>query len=200
MSRYTGPTRKKSRRLNYSITESPKELKNKPYPPGINGKKRRRMSEYAVQLQEKQKVKFSYGVTEKQMKKYFMKAKKQKGNLGENFLRHFQRRLDNIVYRAGFAATRKQARQLVTHGHITVNGKRVNIPSYDVKVNDEISIKEKSKNMDIITESIESVPGIQIPYLDFDKNKMIAKLQKQPDRDEFLQDIKESLIVEYYTK
>lgn len=200
MSRYTGPTRKKSRRLNYSITDLAKELKTKPFPPGMNGKKRRRMSEYAVQLQEKQKVKYSFGVTEKQMKKYFASAKKQKGNLGENFLRHFERRLDNIVYRAGFASTRKQARQLVNHGHITVNGKRLNIPSYDVSVGDQVSIKEKSKKLDIINESLESVPGIQIPCIDFNKDKMTATLQKQPERDEFLQDIKESLIVEYYTK
>ena len=146
MSRYTGSTYRKSRRLGFSILENGKELAKRPYAPGQHGNERRRkLSDYGTQLQEKQKVRFMYGINEKQFRKIFDDAGKLKGVHGENLLRLLESRLDNLVYRLGFASTRKGARQLVNHGHITVNGIKVNIPSYRCKPGDVIAIKEQSK-------------------------------------------------------
>mgnify|MGYP002533594061 CR=1 FL=1 len=160
MARYLGPTYKKSRRFGFSILENGKELAKKPYAPGEHGQDRRKkLSNYGVQLQEKQKVKFMYGLSEKQMEKTFEKAVKMKGVNGENLLKLLESRLDNLVYRIGFATTRKGARQLVNHGHVTVNGKRVDIPSYQVKPGDVISLMENDKEMAIVKSSLEALHG-----------------------------------------
>lgn len=199
MSRYTGPVYKVARRLNYSITETGKELLKRPYAPGQHGKNKRKLSEYALQLQEKQRVRFNYGLTEKQLKNTFKKAQKQKGIVGENFLILLETRLDNLVYRMGFAASKKQARQLVSHKHILVNGKTLNIPSYTVNVNDVISLQERSLNLSIIKDNLESI--LIVPnYIFLNKEKKEAILTRLPNREEFLPDIKENLIVEFYNK
>lgn len=199
MSRYTGPVYKVARRLNYSITETGKELKKRPFPPGQQGMRKAKLSEYALQLREKQKVRFNYGLTEKQLKNTFAKAKKIKGIMGENFLILLETRLDNLVYRIGFAESKKQARQLVSHKHILVDSKKLNIPSYQVEVGQTIGLAEKAKDFKIIKESLESV--LVVPnYLEFDKEKLTARLIRLPKREEFLTDIKENLIVEFYNK
>ena len=154
MSRYTGPAYKKSRRLGFSTLENGKDLAKRPYAPGQHGTGRKKVSEYGVQLQEKQKVKFLYGLSEKQFKRTFEKAGKMKGVHGTNFLILLESRLDNIVYRLNLAPTRRASRQLVNHGHILVNGKKVDIPSYQVKPGDTISIREKSSNHPVIKESL----------------------------------------------
>ena len=156
MARYTGPMYKKSRRLGFSVLESGKELAKRPYAPGEHGQDRRKkLSNYGVQLQEKQKVRFMYGLSEKQLHKLFEKALKMKGVNGENLLKLLESRLDNLVYRIGFATTRKGARQLVNHGHVTVNGKKVNIPSYQVKPGDVISLAKNDKELAIVKSSLE---------------------------------------------
>jgi small subunit ribosomal protein S4 len=199
MSRYTGPVFKVARRLNYSITETGKELKKRPFAPGQHGLRKAKLSDYALQLREKQKVRFNYGLTEKQLKNTFIKAKKIKGILGENFLILLETRLDNLVYRSGFAESKKQARQLVSHKHILVDGKKVNIPSYQVAIGQTISLTEKAAKFKITKESLESI--LVVPnYLEFDKEKLTAKLIRLPKREEFLVDIKENLIVEFYNK
>lgn len=200
MSRYTGPTYKKSRRLGFSILETGKELAKKPYAPGQHGQKRlRKLSNYGEQLKEKQKLRFMYGVSEKQFKKTFEQAKKLKGILGEDFLKLLESRLDNLVYRAGFAGTRKGARQLVNHGHITINGKKVDIPSYQVKINDVISVKESSKNHPVVLASLENTSK-RIDFLNFDENKLEATYVRLPERSELNQEINEYLVVEFYNK
>ena len=146
MSRFTGSTWKVSRRLNYSVSETGKELIKRKYAPGQHGAKRKKLSEYATQMAEKQKVRFTYGVSEKQFRKTFNEASKQEGKTGVNFLKLLEVRLDNLVYRLGFAATRAQARQLVNHGHVVVDGKKLDIPSYRVKVGQTIAMKESSKD------------------------------------------------------
>jgi len=199
MSRYTGPVYKVARRLNYSITETGKELQKRPFAPGQHGKRRAKLTEYAIQLREKQKVRFNYGLTEKQLRNTFDKASKQKGVVGENFLVLLETRLDNLVYRAGFASSKKQARQLVNHRHVLVDGKKLNIPSYTVKVGQTISLTEKASKFEIVKDSLEST--LVVPnYLDFNKETNVATLTRLPNRDEFLTDIKENLIVEFYSK
>ena len=151
MSRYTGSTYRKSRRLGFSILENGKELAKRPYAPGQHGNERRRkLSDYGTQLQEKQKVRFTYGVSEKQFRNLFTKAGKLEGKHGENFLFLLESRLDNLVYRMGFATTRRQARQLVNHGHVLVDGKKVDIPSYIVKPGQTVEMKEASRNLQIV--------------------------------------------------
>jgi len=199
MSRFTGSTWKQSRRLNYSVSETGKELNKRPYAPGQHGQKRKKLSEYGVQLQEKQKVRFTYGVNEKQFRKTFNEAKKMQGKQGENFLFLLESRLDNLVYRAGFARTRQQARQLVNHGHILLDGNKATIPSMRVRPGQVISIKEKSKTLDIIKEALEAVVSRQ-DYIEFDDEKVIATYTRLPERNEFLPEIKENLIVELYNK
>lgn len=199
MSKFTGSTWKVSRRLNYSISETGKEIIKRKYAPGQHGQKRSKLSEYGVQQQEKQRVRFTYGVSEKQFKKTFNEAGKLPGKTGVNFLKLLECRLDNLVYRLGFATTRAQARQLVAHGHVTVNGKKVDIPSYRVAVGQVIAMKEASKDLVVVKKALEAVV-LRKEYLSFDEDKMAGTLARLPERDEFLTDINEQLIVEFYNR
>ena len=200
MSRYTKSTYRKSRRLGFSTLETGKELTKKPYAPGIHGQKRaKKLSDYGIQLQEKQKVRFMYGLNEKQFKKTFVEAGKLKGVHGEDFLKLLESRLDNLVYRIGFATTRRGARQLVNHGHITVNGKKVDIPSYRCKVGDIISVKESDKELAIIKSSLEALKK-RVEFINYDEAKMEATYVRYPERSELNADINESLIVEFYNR
>ena len=201
MSRYTGPSWKISRRLGYSILENGKELKKRTYGPGPHAKdKRKKNSEYGKQLIEKQKLRETYGVSERQFQKLFLKAKSTKGVVtGVYFMQLLESRLDNVVYRLGFAATRRQARQLVNHGHITVDGKRVDIPSYEVSVGQTIGLKEKSKNLQQVKDALDAVTA-RPSFVSFDDNKMEGSLVRLPERDEMEPEIDESLVVEYYNK
>ena len=200
MSRYTGPAYKKSRKLGFSCLENGKELARRPYAPGIHGTSRRRkLSEYGIQLEEKQKVRFMYGLTEKQFAHTFEKASKMKGIAGENFLKLLESRLDNVVYRMGLANTRRGARQLVNHGHILVNGECVDIPSYAVKVGSTISVKEKSLNHPAMKQALENTLN-RPAYVEFDDKKMTGTYLRLPERSELNADINESLIVEYYNR
>ena len=200
MARYTGPVYKKSRRLGFSILENGKELAKRPYAPGIHGNdKRRKSSEYGVQLAEKQKVRLMYGLNEKQFHKLFDKASKMKGNAGHNLLFLLETRLDNLVYRLGLAKTRRAARQVVNHGHITVNGRKVNIPSFQVKVGNEIAVKENSLEHPAIKEAVETCTS-RPAFVEFDPKKMCGKLVRLPDRSEINQEVNETLIVEYYSR
>lgn len=200
MSRYTGSTYRKSRRFGFSILENGEELVKKPYAPGQHGQARRRKaSNYGEQLTEKQKVRFMYGVNEKQFRKTFDEAGKLKGVHGENFLKLLESRLDNLVYRLGFATTRKGARQLVNHGHITVNGKKVDIPSYRCKPGDVISIKENDKELVIVKASLEKAPR-RVEFVTYDEAKMAGTYVRYPERSELNADINESLIVEFYNR
>ena len=200
MARYTGPNNKKARRISFSILENGKELAKKPYAPGLHGQKRaKKLSNYGIQLQEKQKVRFMYGLNEKQFRKTFEEAGKLKGVHGENFLRLLESRLDNLVYRIGFASTRKGARQLVNHGHITVNGNKVNIPSYRCIPGDVIAIKENDKNLSVVKSSLESLNN-RVEFVTFDEAKMAGTYVRYPERSELNIDINESLIVEFYNR
>ena len=200
MSRYTGPAYKKSRHLGFSTLETGKELAKKPYAPGIHGNDRRRKpSEYSVQLAEKQKIRFMYGLSEKQFRKTFERAQKMSGIAGENFLNLLESRLDNLVYRMGMARTRRAARQIVNHGHIMVNDVKVDIPSYQVKVGDVIKVKEQSLEHPAIKDALEN--AITIPkFVEFDKNKLTGKFLRLPERSELNQEINESLVVEFYNR
>ena len=200
MARYTGPSYKKSRRLSFSILENGKELAKRPYIPGQHGHSRgKKLSNYGVQLQEKQKVRFMYGVNEKQFRRIFDDAGKLKGVHGEDFLKLLESRLDNLVYRIGFSTTRKGARQLVNHGHITVNGKKVDIPSYRCKPGDVIAVKENAKEMTIIKSSLEALHN-RVEFVTYDESKMAGTYVRYPERSELNADINESLIVEYYNR
>ena len=200
MARYTGPAYKKSRRLGFSTLENGKDLARRPYAPGAHGQDRRKkLSEYGIQLQEKQKVRIMYGLTEKQFRKVFDKASKMKGIAGENLLNLLESRLDNMVYRMGMARTRRSARQIVNHGHILVNGKKVNIPSYTLKVGDIISVNENSLNHPAIMDAIEQ--NISVPaFIEMDKKKLTAKYLRLPERSELNSEINEQLIVEFYNR
>ncbi|HJL78788.1 MAG TPA: 30S ribosomal protein S4 [Candidatus Marinimicrobia bacterium] len=177
-------------------------LNRKPYAPGQHGQtRRRRLSNYGVQLQEKQKIKSMYGLLEKQFRNYFTKAENMSGETGTNLLQMLESRLDNIVYRISFAPTRPAARQLVNHGHFLVNDKRVNIPSYILKSGDKIQVREKSKKMDLILDSMKRIKGdIDLPWLELDKGKMQGSFLGMPERDQIDQTIKEQLVVELYSK
>jgi len=200
MARYTGPAYKKSRRLNFSLLENGKELARRPYAPGAHGADRRKkLSEYGEQLQEKQKVRLMYGLTEKQFRKVFDRASKMKGVAGENLLKLLESRLDNLVYRMGLAKTRRGARQVVNHGHIMVNGKKVDIPSYQVKPGDTISVKENSLDHKAVKEALEATLS-RPAYVEFDDKKMTGSFLRLPDRSELNQEINESLIVEFYNR
>ena len=200
MSRYTGPSYKKARRVGFSISETGKELARRPYRPGQHGNDRKgKLSDYGTQLKEKQKVRFMYGVNERQFKKTFNEAAKMSGIHGTNFLRLLESRLDNLVYRIGFANTRRGARQLVNHGHVTVNGKKVDIPSYRVKPGDVISIKEDDKNLKVVAESLSKVTK-RVEFITYDEGKMEATYVRLPERNELNADINEALIVEFYNK
>lgn len=199
MSRYTGPQWKKSRRLGFSTLETGRELASRPYAPGQHGQKRKKLTEYGLQLAEKQKVRHMYGVNEKQFHNTFKRAGKMEGVTGYNFFCLLESRLDNIVYRLGFATTRRQARQLVNHGHILLNGVKTDIASCQVKVGDVISVKERSRSLEIIKNALASqthVPG----FVEVDADKMEGKFIRLPERSELNQEINESLIVEYYNR
>ena len=200
MSRYTGPSYKKARRVSFSISETGKELARRPYGPGQHGNERKgKLSDYGTQLKEKQKVRFMYGLNERQFRKTFEEAAKMKGIQGTNFLRLLESRLDNLVFRIGFATTRRGARQLVNHGHVTVNGKKVDIPSYRVKPGDVISMKDADKNLKVVTESLAKVSR-RVEFINYDENKMEATYVRMPERNELNADINEALIVEFYNK
>ena len=200
MARYTGAQYKKSRHLGFSTLENGKELARRPYAPGIHGQDRRRkLSEYGVQLQEKQKVRFMYGLNEKQFAKTFKRATKMAGITGENLLQLLETRLDNVVYRMGLATTRRAARQVVNHGHITVNGIKVDIPSYTVKPGDVIAVNEQSLDHPAIKAAVEATLN-RPAYVEFDANKLTGKYLRFPDRSELNPDINEALIVEYYNR
>lgn len=201
MSRYTGPSWRVSRRLGMSLSGTGKELARRNYAPGDHGNDRRgRLSEYGMQLREKQKLRYMYGMTERQFRNLFKRAGKIKeGTHGTNFMILLERRLDNMVYRLGLVTTRRQARQLVNHGHITVDGKRVDIPSFEVKVGQVISVRDKSKNLDVIKNAVEAVVA-RPSYVEFDADKLEGKLVRLPEREDMNADIDEALIVEFYNK
>ena len=201
MSRYTGPSWRVSRRLGMSLSGTGKELARRNYAPGDHGNDRRgRLSEYGMQLREKQKLRYMYGMTERQFRNLFKRAGKIKeGTHGTNFMILLERRLDNMVYRLGLSTTRRQARQLVNHGHITVDGKRVDIPSFEVKVGQVISVRDKSKNLDVIKNAVEAVVA-RPSYVEFDADKLEGKLVRLPEREDMNADIDEALIVEFYNK
>ena len=200
MSRYTGSAYKKSRRVGFSTLENGKDLAKRPYRPGQHGQDRKaKPSNYAEQLNEKQKVKFTYGLTEKQFHQLFLKAGKLEGIHGENFLKLLESRLDNVAYRMGLSKTRRGARQVVNHGHLLVNGKKVNIPSYLVQPGDVISVKEASKEHKAIKESLEAI-NHTVDYVNFDKNKLEGTYVRYPERSELSAEINEALIVEFYSR
>jgi len=204
MSRYTGPVWKKSKKLNFSLLENGKETnsrreqeraKNRRF----NQVRRKKQTEYGLQLAEKQKVRYMYGVTEKQFHNTYDKANKMPGITGFNFLCLLESRLDNMVYRMGFAPTRRAARQLVNHGHILLNGKKNDIPSTRVKVGDTITVREKSLQLDIIKDALEARDHF-VSFVDVDVDKREGKFVRMPERSELNQEINEALIVEYYNK
>lgn len=200
MARYTGPNNKQARRVSFSILENGKDIAKRPYGPGQHGKdKKRKPSNYAIQLNEKQKVRFMYGISEKQFKKLVNDSAKMKGVHGENLLILLESRLDNLVYRAGFATTRRGARQLVNHGHITVNGKKVDIPSYRVKPGDVIAIKENSADHKGIEIALANKIK-RIDFINYDEAKRTATYVRYPERSELNAEINESLIVEFYSR
>lgn len=200
MARYTGPSWKIARRLGVSLDGTGRELEKRPYAPGQHGpNQRKKLSEYGLQLQEKQKLRHMYGVNERQFHNLFVAAGKMPGVHGENFMILLEARLDNLVYRLGLARTRRQARQLVNHGHILVDGGRVDIPSYRVKPGQTISVREKSRNLDIIKEAVELNNFIP-DYLTFDEEKLEGTFTRQPERSELPAEINEALIVEFYSR
>ena len=200
MARYTGPAWKLSRRLGISLSGTGKEIEKRPYAPGQHGpNQRKKLSEYGMQLQEKQKLRFMFGVNERQFKTMFDKAGKMPGKHGENFMILLETRLDNIVYRMGLARTRRAARQIVNHGHILVDGKRVDIPSFSVKPGQEITLREKSLNLDVVNEAIE-VNSFVPEYVTFDNDTKKGQFVRMPERGELAAEINEALIVEFYSR
>lgn len=200
MSRYTGPSWKLSRRLGISLSGTGKEIEKRPYAPGQHGpNQRKKQSEYGLQLQEKQKLRHMYGVNERQFKNLFVRAGRMPGKHGENFMVLLEQRLDNVVYRLGLARTRRQSRQLVNHGHILVDGRRVDIPSFRVLPGQVISVREKSRNLEIIKESVEATNFVP-EYLTFDADKLEGTLTRLPERSELPQEINEAFIVEFYSR
>ena len=200
MSRYTKSSFRKSRRVGFSTLETGKELARKPYAPGIHGNKnQKKLSDYGVQLQEKQKVRFMYGLSEKQFKKTFERAGKLKGVHGEDLLKLLESRLDNLVYRIGFATTRRGARQLVNHGHIIVNGHKVDIPSYTCKPGDVITLKDDDKELKVVKSSLEALSR-RVDFIKYDDLKKEATYARYPERSELNPEINEALIVEFYNR
>lgn len=201
MARYTGPTTKISRKFGDPIYGADKYFEKKNYPPGQHGvnKKRRKLSEYGLQLKEKQKAKYTYGVLERQFRNIFDKAQRSKGITGVVLLQLLETRLDNIVYRLNIAPTRNAARQLVLHKHITVNGEIVNVPSYTLKPGDIIGVREKSKSLEVITNSLTG-SRVGVSWLEWDSNMISGKLMNLPEREDIPETIKEQLIVELYSK
>lgn len=202
MARYTGPKSKIARKFREPIFGPDKALERKNYPPGMHGPNKRRMkqSEYAVQLQEKQKAKYTYGILERQFSNLFKEASRRKGITGENLLQLCESRLDNTVFRMGIAPTRRAARQLVGHRHIVVNGEVVNIPSYQLHPGDKVSVREKSKSLEAITNSVAGSSTKNYPWLEFDKSALSGTYITAPSRDQIPENIREQLIVELYSK
>ncbi len=202
MARYLGPKSKIARKFGDPIYGPDKAFEKKNYPPGQHGtnKRRKKTSEYGIQLKEKQKAKYTYGVLEKQFLNLFKKASRSKGITGEVLLQLLESRLDNVVYRFGIAPTRNGARQLVSHRHITINDIVVNIPSYTVKANDIVGVREKSKSLEAITSSLESARYANVSWLEWDRDKLKGKFLNVPEREEIPENIKEQLIVELFSK
>jgi small subunit ribosomal protein S4 len=203
MARYTGPKAKLVRKFGENIFGNPKFdkiLSNKPYGPGQHGAGRKRVSDYGTQLKEKQKLKIMYGLFEKQFRNIFKRADNMRGITGENLLQLLERRLDNTVYRLGFAASRSQARQLVSHGHLTVNGKLVNIPSYALRPGDVIAVKQASKKMDVFHNALRIRKTNPYEWLEVEKANLSGTFVKIPERAEIPVNINEQLIVELYSK
>jgi small subunit ribosomal protein S4 len=201
MARYTGPKTKIARKFREPIFGPDKALEKRNYPPGQHGnaKKRSKQSEYAVQLQEKQKAKYTYGILERQFAKTFEKASRSHGITGEVLLQLIESRIDNVVYRMGIAPSRRAARQLVSHAHILVNGGVVNVASYTLKPGDVVSVREKSQSLETIVNSVSNSLN-KFPWLDFDKSNMTGKFISRPERSQIPENIKEQLIVELYSK
>ncbi|MCH5216827.1 MAG: 30S ribosomal protein S4 [Muribaculaceae bacterium] len=201
MARYTGPKTKIARKFGEPIFGEDKVLAKKNYPPGQHGvNKRRKTSEYGIQLREKQKAKYTYGVLEKQFRNLFEKASSLKGITGQILLQLLEARLDNVVYRLGIAPTRAAARQIVLHRHITVNGKVVNIPSYSVQPGDVVAVREKSKSLEVIADNLAGFNHSKYPWLEWDESIKGGKLLHNPEREDIPENIKEQLIVELYSK
>jgi small subunit ribosomal protein S4 len=202
MARYTGPKSKIARKFREPIFGPDKALERKNYPPGMHGvsKRRGKQSEYSTQLQEKQKVKYTYGVLERQFENLFHRANAKEGITGENLLKLLEARLDNAVYRLGIAPTRSGARQLVSHKHITVNGEVVSIASYSLKAGDVVAVREKSKSLEAITNSVAGRKINKFSWLEWDAANLTGKFLNYPNRDEIPENIKENLIVELYSK
>ncbi|WP_129716331.1 30S ribosomal protein S4 [Pedobacter sp. SYP-B3415] len=202
MARYTGPKSKIARKFREPIFGPDKALERKNYPPGQHGasKRRGKQSEYAIQLMEKQKVKYTYGVLEKQFSNLFKKASSRQGITGDNLLQLLEARLDNTVYRLGLSTTRSGARQLVSHKHITVNGEVVNIPSYQLRAGDVVAVREKSKSLEAISASVAGRKINKFSWLDWNADELSGKFLTYPNRDEIPENIKENLIVELYSK
>jgi small subunit ribosomal protein S4 len=200
MARYRGPKQKLARRFKEPIFGPSKSLDRKPYGPGQHGQSRRRKeSEYAVQLKEKQKAKYTYGLLERQFRNLFEKASRKKGVTGENLLKFLEARLDNVVFRLGFARTRRQARQLVNHGHVMVNERVSSIPSHQLRPGDIVEIRPKSKNLDVIQEAVERNRRA-FPHLEVDRSTLRGKFIDLPEREDIPENIREQLIVELYSK
>ena len=201
MARYTGPKTKIARKFGEAIFGEDKSFEKRNYPPGQHGNARRRgkKSEYAIQLMEKQKAKYTYGILERQFANMFEKASRMKGITGENLLQLCESRLDNMVYRLGIAPSRRAARQLVGHRHITVNGEIVNVPSFHVRPGDTVSVREKSKSLEAVVSSLNSI-NKRLDWIDWDGATMTGKLINMPSRDMIPENIKEQLIVELYSK
>ena len=200
MARYRGPKQKLARRFGEPIFGPSKALERKPYGPGQHGNARRRKeSEYSIQLKEKQKAKYTYGLLERQFRNLFEKAARKKGVTGENLLQMLESRLDNVVYRLGFARTRRQARQLVNHGHVMVNDRVSAIPSHMLRAGDIVEIRPKSKNLDVIRETA-NLTRRQFPHLEIDRDRLIGKFLDVPAREDIPENIREQLIVELYSK
>ncbi len=201
MARYRGPKTKIARRFNEPIFGPSKALTKKAYPPGQHGRgRRKKQSEYAVQLMEKQKAKYTYGVLEKQFSNLFDKASRKTGITGEILLQLLETRLDNTVFRLGISPTRRAARQFVLHKHITVNGQIVNIPSFAVKIGDVIEVREKSKSLEVVTNSVAATATKRFPWLDWTPSELSGKLISLPIREDIPENIQEQLIVELYSK
>ena len=201
MARYTGPKTKIARKFGEPIFGPDKVLQKRNFPPGQHGQNRRRKtSEYGIQLREKQKAKYTYGVLEKQFRNLFEKASSMKGITGEILLQLLESRLDNVVYRLGVAPTRDAARQLVLHRHVTVNGAVVNIPSYQVKAGDVVGVREKSKSLEVIADALAGFNHTKYPWIEWDETVKAGKFLHVPAREDIPENIKEQLIVELYSK
>ncbi len=201
MARYTGPKQKRARRFKEPIFGPSKALERKPYGPGQHGRSRQmKKSEYAIQLEQKQKAKYTYGVLEKQFRNLFDRANSKAGVTGENLLQFLEARLDNTVFRMGFARTRRQARQLVNHGHIIVNDNVVDIPSYQLRSGDVVTIRPKSRNLEFVNDSISNAPRNKYKWLEVDKKSLTGKFLHYPDMEDIPENINVQYIVELYSK